>query len=273
VAHQPLPEEGREILMGEPLRVTILGSGTCVPSLERSACAVLVEAGAERILLDLGPGTLRRLLEAGCDFRRIGYLCISHFHPDHTSELVPFLFASKFPENRRRRSPLTVLAGPGFRRFFEGLRAVYGPWIDLEPGMLRVEEVDGGGRDQRAFGGVTIDTAPVRHNPESVAFRITDPGGRSVVYSGDTDVSDSLVDLASGADLFICESAFPEGRRVSGHLTPSLAGEMAARASVGRLVLTHFYPDCEGADLEAECRKRYAGPIVVAADLMKLTVP
>jgi ribonuclease BN (tRNA processing enzyme) len=51
-----------------------------------------------------------------------------------------------------------------------------------------------------------------------------------------------------------------------------LAGEIATRANVGKLVLTHFYPECDRADIETECRKSYSGPLVLAQDLMKINV-
>ncbi len=95
-------------------------------------------------------------------------------------------------------------------------------------------------------------------------------GGESVVYSGDTDFSDNLVTLSTNADLLICESALPDELKVEGHLTPSLAGEIATRANVRKLVLTHFYPQCDLVDIEQECRKTYAGPLVIAEDLMKI---
>ncbi|MGD8952490.1 MAG: MBL fold metallo-hydrolase, partial [Desulfobacterales bacterium] len=69
---------------------------------------------------------------------------------------------------------------------------------------------------------------------------------------------------------FICESALPDALKVDGHLTPSLAGEIATQANVGRLVLTHFYPECDQTDVTKECRKTYAGPLVLARDLMTL---
>ena len=52
--------------------LTILGSGTCVPSLKRSACAVLVKTRRSRILLDAGPGTMHRLLEADTTILTLG---------------------------------------------------------------------------------------------------------------------------------------------------------------------------------------------------------
>jgi len=112
----------------------------------------------------------------------------------------------------------------------------------------------------------------VEHNPESIAFRITGAGGRSVVYSGDTDYSENLIELSKNADLLICESALPDDYRIKGHLTPSLAGAIATRAGVKKLVLTHFYPECDKTDIELECRKTYAGQLVLAEDLMQIEI-
>ena len=71
--------------------VTILGSGTCVPSLERSSCSVMMEVSGAKLLFDSGPGTMRRLLRTKTTIFDIDYIFYSHFHPDHTAELVPFL--------------------------------------------------------------------------------------------------------------------------------------------------------------------------------------
>ncbi len=120
--------------------------------------------------------------------------------------------------------------------------------------------------------GWRVETMPVRHNPESVAYRVSLDHGPAVVYSGDTDYSENLVALAREADLLICEAARPDEDPVRGHLTPSLAGRMAAEAGAHQLLLTHFYPDCENVDLAAQCRRTYAGPVLLARDLMTLEV-
>jgi ribonuclease BN (tRNA processing enzyme) len=112
----------------------------------------------------------------------------------------------------------------------------------------------------------------VEHNEESIAYRITSSGGHSIVYSGDTGYSENLIDLAKNADLLICESAMPDSMQARGHLTPSLAGEIAARAGAGKLVLTHFYPECDQVDIEQECRKTYAGPLILAEDLLRIEI-
>jgi ribonuclease BN (tRNA processing enzyme) len=147
---------------------------------------------------------------------------------------------------------------------------VYGEWVDLAPGLLDVRQCRGCGFDRFELGGLVVDTAPTVHRPESVAYRVSDGAGRSMVYSGDTDFSEDLISLARGADLFICESALPDAQKVEGHLTPSEAGKMADRAGVDTLVLTHLYPDCDGVDLVAQSRKTFSGKVVVASDLMRL---
>ncbi len=251
------------------LKVTILGSGTCVPSLERSSCSVLLEIDNQKMVIDMGPGTMRRLLRTETTILQVSHIFLSHFHPDHSGELVPFLFASKYPVHTRRQTPLTIVAGNGFSTFFSGLSSVFGEWIDIGPGLLDILELNNAARSEQSFDDFTLESMPVKHRPESLAYRITAPNGTSVVYSGDTDVCDSLVDIAKDADLFICESAFPDDLKKEGHLTPSRAGEIAARSNVRKLVLTHFYPECETVDIEKECRKTYSGPLVLAQDLME----
>ena len=252
--------------------VTILGSGTCVPSLQRSSCSVLIETGNNKLLFDAGPGTMRRLLEAGHSIFDISHIFLSHFHPDHSGELVPFLFATKYPDKGKRKKTLTIIAGKGFVSFYDLLQNVYGDWIELSPGIVDIIEFSNTSHDTRRFADFAVESCPVEHRKESVAFRITDNRGKSIVYSGDTDVSDNLVALAKNADLFICESAFPDEQKTEGHLTPCLAGEIASRAAVRQLVLTHFYPACDTVDIKKQCRGTYAGPLHLARDLLTIRI-
>lgn len=252
------------------ISVTILGSGTCVPSLRRSSCSILTKIRGKFLLFDSGAGTMHKLLENGIEIFEVSFIFYSHFHPDHTGELVPFLFSNKYPDGSRRKIPLTLVAGKGFAKFYDNLKNVYGHWIELAPGLLNIVEFDNTGHDMKEFDDFKVESLPVEHNPESMAFRITSPGGISMVYSGDTDFSENLVTLSKDADLLICESALPDELKVKGHLTPSLAGEIAARANVRKLVLTHFYPECDQVDIEKQCRKTYSGSLLLAEDLMKI---
>jgi ribonuclease BN (tRNA processing enzyme) len=253
-----------------PIAVTILGSGTCVPSLRRSSCSVLMETGGEKLLFDAGAGTLRRMLECGVSIFDISCIFFSHFHPDHTAELIPFLFSTKYSERRPRNTPLTLIAGKGFLAFYQALKQVYGAWIELDTGILSIVEMDTQSPDRLDFDLFSVCTRPAAHNPESISYRIASPSGYSVVYSGDTDYCENLITLAEEAQILICECSHPDAEKVQGHLSPSLAGRIAACANVQKLVLTHFYPRCDGFDIEKECRKTYNGKLVLAEDLMRL---
>ncbi len=251
--------------------VIILGSGTCVPSLRRSPCAVLARIQDALFLLDCGPGTMRRLLEAGFSVFDITHLGISHLHPDHSGELVSFLFANKYPDPARRAQALALIGGDGFTAFFQQLQGIYGQWIDLA-GRLELLEMGSHGTKEKSFSGFRLCTAPVLHRPESIAFRITGPGGKTLVYSGDTDYCEELVRIAENADLLICEAALPDTQKAEGHLTPSLAGEIASRAGARHLALIHFYPPCDQADMAGQCRKTYNGPLFLTQDLMRFSM-
>jgi ribonuclease BN (tRNA processing enzyme) len=159
---------------------------------------------------------MRRLLEAKTTIFDLDYVFYSHFHPDHSAELVPLIFATKYPDENRRQFPLTVVAGRGLTAFVAGLKAVYGKWIELAGGLLAFMELDNHRPVSRKFSDFVVDSVPVDHNPESIAYRITSGDGSSVVYSGDTDFSENLIGLARDADLLICESALPDSMPVKG---------------------------------------------------------
>jgi ribonuclease BN (tRNA processing enzyme) len=252
--------------------IIILGSGTCVPSLTRSSPSVCMEIGGTPILFDLGAGTMKRLMETGRAVADISHVFFSHFHPDHTGEFVSFLFSTKYPGTYRSQTPFVVAGAKGLKRFFKGLAGVYGHWIAMEPGMMNIMEFDITGAAIRDFDSFRIRTLPLQHIESSIGYRIETKDGVSIVYSGDTDFCDNLITLAMDADLLICESAVPDDQKIAGHLTPSLAGRIATRARVKHLVLTHFYPECDDVDIEAECRNTYAGPLSLARDLMKFEV-
>jgi ribonuclease BN (tRNA processing enzyme) len=231
-----------------------------------------MEIGPHKLLFDSGPGTMKRLLEAGFTIFDVSFVFYSHLHPDHTSEFVPFLFATKYPDQNLRKTTLTIIAGNGFSNFFSGLKNVYGEWIQLETSMMDLIELNNNSRDLMRFDNFIVHSTPVEHNKESLAFRIEDNDGRSVVYSGDTDFSETLIELSTDADLLICESSMPDNMKIPGHLTPSLAGEIAARSRVKKLLLIHFYPECDKVDITKECRKTYSGELILAEDLMKIRI-
>jgi len=247
------------------LEVTILGSGTAIPSSQRFPAGVLVRGGGETLLIDVGPGTLRRLPDAGVGLEQITTVLLTHYHTDHTADLASLLFGLRNPRFFGR-PPLRVLGAAGLRALVGHLTAAW-PWLDPKDSYeLRLEEIGPGPFELEGLRGTAV---AILHTAQSLAYRLEDDAGRSVAVSGDADVCDGLAEVARGVDLFVCDSAFPDEHRTAGHLTPSLAGEAAAAAGVTTLCLTHFYPECEGHDLQAQARTAFDGEIVLAHDLAR----
>ena len=245
------------------MELTIIGSGTGVPSLRRGSPSLAVKAAGRLLVLDLGAGSLRAMLQWGLNFNQIDILALSHRHPDHVRDLVPFLFATRYALGYTRQEPFWLLAARGFADFLARLRSAFGHWVEPPEGLMHLRELSPEDPDAVEWEGLTIKSAPTDHTEGSLAFRI-EAGSRSLVYSGDTDVSDSLVTLARGADLLVLEAANPF--KVPGHLTPGEAGRLATRAGARRLLLTHFYPPCDEVDVVALAEQEFAGEIIRAED-------
>jgi ribonuclease BN (tRNA processing enzyme) len=251
------------------MNITIIGSGTCVPSQRRASPCVLIQAAGSNILCDTGPGTLRQLLAAGIEISAIDMLIYSHFHIDHTADFCPFLFTAKYAKELERRRSLTVMGPKGLRHWYEDLMRVYGHWIIPELFSVNwIETAD----EKHIFDGFTVQSAQVQHSDHSIAVRIEDATGSSVVYSGDTDYCDGIIDISINASKVILECSCAEGHKVEGHLTPSLAGRIAREAGCKSLVLTHMYPEADSHDLMTPLRTEYKGPAEIAYDLMSFSV-
>ena len=252
------------------MNITILGSGTCVPSLDRYPCSAMIQINGTHILLDIGPGIMGQLMKTGVSIDDIDIIFLSHFHLDHCADLAPFLFATKYPLFERTKK-LTLVGGTGIKDFYSKLNDVYNNTLEMPEDVFTIIELPEKGETALGVDAVRFSWEKPVHKPESRACRISDTAGYALVYSGDTDYSPSLIALAENADILICEAALPDGQKTPGHATPSIAGDMARQAGVKKLVLTHFYPECDQADITAECEKTFQGDIILARDLM--TIP
>jgi ribonuclease BN (tRNA processing enzyme) len=246
----------------------VIGSGTGIPSLRRGAPGLIVLSDRTRFLIDSGSGTLRRMLEVGVTYRDPDLLLYTHIHPDHVSDLVPIIFASKYGDQPREKELLCV-GGPGFRSYFEKLRNLYGSWIEPRSYTLTVKEIS---QETLVYRDVRILSSPMAHIPESVGYRIEFKDGRSIAISGDTDYCQSVVDLASEVDLLVLECSFPDNKKVEGHLTPSLAGRIGIESRCKKLLLIHLYPLCDQFDILDQCRQVYPGEIILGEDLMRIKI-
>ena len=249
------------------VRLVVLGSGTCVPRRRRGPAGYAVEAGRYRILIDSGSGTLGRLAAAGHDYRELSHALYTHTHVDHTADLGPLLFALEYTPGFRREAPLALLGPRGFPEFVDRLAQAW-PWILPESRWLEIDEIH---EETRAWDALAVSARAVAHGElPANAYRL-EIEGRSIVFSGDTRSCPAIVEIARDADLLVIEASLPEGPAGTDvHLTAAQAGQIAARASAKRVVLTHLYPACDEVDMVARCRSEYDGEVTIAEDLMSI---
>lgn len=253
------------------MNVTIVGSGTVAPRLERRQSCVVVDCGGETIALDLGSGAVHGMLKAGRDPFDLDRIFFTHLHPDHTSELMPWLFSLNYSDPANpREAPLMLVGAEGFARFWRLISDAYHGW--LSGGYQNTLEIPVRCPAPLEFSGYRLRWAPAKHRPESVAYRIEEPGGAGLVYTGDTEHSESVVELARGAHTVIIECSFPDEAPVPGHLTPKGVARMATEAGVDRVVLTHIFPPADELDLVSEVSRGYDGEVLLAQDGLELTL-
>ena len=250
------------------MKVTIMGSGTMVPSTKRNSSGVLIENEGTYSMVDFGYGTMHNLLKRGLSYHDIDRIYFTHNHPDHICDLVPFLFASRYPEDPRIKN-LEIIAGPGFKLFFNTLMKAYKSWLIPTTYTVRVLEQD---EETKIYDGLTVTSKKVKHIELSRGYRFESASGKSLAVSGDTDYCDGMITLGREADLMILECSMPDNMKLQGHLTPSECGKLAKKANCRKLCLTHFYPVCDQKDVRAKCFAEYGGELFLAEDLMEFDI-
>lgn len=249
------------------MKVHILGSGTCVPYNRRGSSGYALELDETTILLDCGSGTTWKLGIVGIDYLTIDHVFISHFHPDHTADLITLLFATKYPHpTRNREKPLSIWGPKGFADFYSSLKIAYGDWI--APDMLTVKEIP---EEPVTIDDFLLITKHTYHTDNSVAYRI-ESQGKSIVYSGDTGYTESLIELAKDSDLLIIECSFPDDLKYKFHLTPTEVGKIANASRAKKIILTHLYSDCDEIDIINQVKKYVDVDVIVAEDLMGVEI-
>ena len=251
------------------MRLTILGSGTNVHR-TRAAAGYLVETD-RTLLLDFGPRTLMNLIKTGVNRHRISHILFSHYHADHFSDFITYLFDemifTKFEGGKR--APLTVWGPPGTRRLF---RTMFGmlPGLDQMPFLVRYMDVSD--RVVR-LGDTKIISSTVLHAPglHCLGYRI-EYRGKALAYSGDSQYCAPLVRLCGDADLAVLDCSFPASRPNPVHMHAGQCGRVAQEAGVGRLVLSHFYPIAERYDVKAQAAEAFEGAITKAKDLLRIRI-
>lgn len=259
------------------MELIIVGSGTCVPSSERGSPSNILKTAGLNLLVDCGPGTLIQLTRGGVDYKDLDMVFITHFHPDHISDLVPLIHALKWTPGFIREKKLRISGPPGFKQFYQdflkpfflkSLPSEFVPtghldFLDFE---IIIEEIFG----RKEYGAFTVETQKTLHNKESIAYKFSS-GGRSVVISGDCDYDEDFVRFSENTDLLLLECSFPDKEKMAGHLTPGECGKIAVGAGVKKLVLTHIYVTSSAEQILAETKKIF-GNTILAEDFMKISI-
>lgn len=249
------------------MKLTILGSGTGVPSAKRAPSGSLLEIEDSKLIFDSGPGTFLRLAKKHVSVCDITHLFYTHLHPDHTLDFMFFLFASRNPDLKRTK-PLDITGPRGFKEFYEKTKILYGSWMDV-PFELELREVL---EDTLAFEHFKIQSTEVLHHKHSVAYAVTDRHEKKFVYSGDMDENENIKRLVANADAFLCECSFPDAHYCPGHMTPSSVARVTKNAGVKKIILTHFYPAWNNANLEDELAPLKNENVILSEDGMEIEI-
>jgi len=282
-------------------RLTLIGTGTPTPLHHRAGSSYLVEFGEQKLLIDCGPGSVRRLLQRGVDLRSIGHLFLTHLHYDHCVD-YGYLVLTRWDQGVGNIPDLEV-CGPTptahmTERLF-GTDGAFGPDLDARtqhrgsqffvearggqlPRLLprpQVTEVAAGSVVEGD--GWRLEAAEVVHvQPQltCLAYRLT-LGDRGIVFGGDTGPTPALTELARDADvlLHMChyDSNTVSDERItcccSGHLE---AAQTARDAGVKTLVLVHLTEQVEAIGVRerliTEARQVFGGSVIFGEDLAEV---
>ncbi|MDQ3806126.1 MAG: ribonuclease Z [Acidobacteriota bacterium] len=254
------------------MRLTVLGSGTSVPHPRRSSSAHWLEARGGTLLLDISGPAVHRMPQEGCDWANLDAVWVSHFHLDHVGGLAPFLFGTKYaPPMQKRTKPLHVYGPRGTEKLLRRFDEANSYGLFEQPFPFEVREVSPRAEFE-VFAGLRAETFSTPHTSESLAVRLTDAGGASLVYTSDTGFTEALAGFARGAGLFLMECSFFRSKPVKTHLELADAMKLARLARPRRVMLAHLYPEWDGIAIAAEAGKLWDGETVAAEDGLRLEI-
>jgi ribonuclease BN (tRNA processing enzyme) len=244
------------------VELTVLGAHGTWPGAGGATSGLLVREDGFNVWIDAGSGTLGNL-QKHIGLFDVGAVMISHSHPDHVSDLYSYLMARMFSPEHPPKIPI-YLAPKVAERF--------NPLLTDDSADMRLAEgfdmvIVDPGQDIEA-GPFKITTAAMRHTVPTFGVRL-EAGGSTLAYSADTGPTDELAKLARDADLLVSEASYQEaeGRDLPPiHLSARQAGEAAAEAGAGKLVLTHIRPYLNWDRSQEEAAAAFTGEAILGRD-------
>lgn len=219
-------------------RMILLGTGTAVPDMDRENTHMIWDGPGGPLLIDAGGSTYQRLLRSRLDPQGLRGVLLTHSHADHINGLPVLLFSMALAG---RTEPLPIYGLPETLELVRGVVDAFHlgeyrvevVWTPLEAGATLSLSEDAGGW--------SIRTAMTQHSRPCLALRFENrTSGAALAYSADTSPCQAVQELVHGVQILIHEATQAEPSDT--HTTPRQAGEVAAQARVGRLVLVHYSP-------------------------------
>lgn len=226
----------------QSMELVVLGAGDAFGSGGRNQPAFLVNLPSWAFLLDCGATTLIALKRLDIDPGSIGAIILSHLHGDHTAG-IPFLLL-QYQFLTRREAPLIIAGPPGTEERVEGLwRLMYKETLEMMERRFTVEYLELAPKTWTQIGPLEVLPLELKHHHREVAYGYkVKAGERTLGYTGDTEWTEGLIELADGCDLFICESYRYE-RKLPFHMSYKEIQAHRPRLNCKRLLLTHLHTD------------------------------
>lgn len=222
------------------MRILCLGTGDAFGSGGRNQTCFHLTTGRGRHLLDCGATSLVAMKAAGIDPNTIDSVLITHLHGDHIGGLPFLILDGQF---HGRTEPLRVVGPPGIAGRLHALMEAMYPGSSAKVRRFAVDVVELAERQPMGVADLTVVAHQVVHSSGAppYGYRI-EADGRVLAYTGDTEWTDALLDLARGADLLLCE-CYSGDRAMRHHLDwPTLAARIPD-LQCRRLMVTHMGPE------------------------------
>jgi ribonuclease BN (tRNA processing enzyme) len=243
------------------VELQFIGAGDAFGSGGRFQTCLHLSGSTEPLLIDCGASSLIALKQSRLDPSEIGWVLLTHLHGDHFGGLPFMILDGQFS---RRTRPLVVAGPPGVRRRVEDAMEVFFPGSTRVSRRFTTEFIELIERVPLALGPAIVTAVGVEHASGAPSYGVrVEYGGKVIAYSGDTEWTESLIELARGADLFICE-AYSFEKKIRSHLDYAALRVNSERLECRRLILTHM-----GADMLEHVANL---PCEAAADGLRVTV-